>query len=92
MGTVPGILGLVCPSFRPKSGSKSKIPGRVLKTDMDEEAGDEEVEKGSKNFNKHMEVMTKATLQTMQAIRMMTSILYLVFLVDPAIEIVKAAK
>ena len=31
VGTVPDILGLVWPSFRPKSGSKSKIPGRILK-------------------------------------------------------------
>jgi hypothetical protein len=28
---VPEILGLVWPSFRPKSGPKSKIFGRVLK-------------------------------------------------------------
>ncbi len=32
VGTVPGILGLVWPSFRPKSGSKSKISGRILKS------------------------------------------------------------
>jgi hypothetical protein len=31
VGIVPGILGLVWPSFKPKSGSKSKIPGRILK-------------------------------------------------------------
>ena len=31
VGTVPDILGLVWPSFRPKSGSKSKISGRILK-------------------------------------------------------------
>ncbi len=30
VGTVPDILGLVWPSFRHKSGSKSKIPGRIL--------------------------------------------------------------
>ena len=30
VGTVPDILGLVWPSFRPKSGSKSKISGRIL--------------------------------------------------------------
>ncbi len=32
VGTVPDILGLVWPSFRPKSGSKSKISGRILKS------------------------------------------------------------
>ncbi len=32
VGTVPNILGLVWPSFRPKSGSKSKISGRILKS------------------------------------------------------------
>ena len=31
VGTVPDILGLVWPSFRPKSGSKSKISGRIPK-------------------------------------------------------------
>ncbi len=31
-GTVPGIVGLVWPSFRPKSLSKSKISGRILKS------------------------------------------------------------
>ncbi len=31
VGTVPNILGLVWPSFRPNSDSKSKIPGRILK-------------------------------------------------------------
>ncbi len=31
VGTVPDILGLVLPSFRPNSGSESKMPGRVLK-------------------------------------------------------------
>ncbi len=31
VGTVPGILGLVWPSFRPNSGSKSKISDRILK-------------------------------------------------------------
>ncbi len=31
VGTVPDILGLVWPSLRPKSGSKSKISGRILK-------------------------------------------------------------
>ncbi len=30
VGTVPGILGLVGPRFRPKSGSKSKISSRIL--------------------------------------------------------------
>ncbi len=30
VGTVPDILGLAWPSFRPKSGSKSKIAGRIL--------------------------------------------------------------
>ncbi len=30
VGAVPGILGLVWPSFRPKSGSRSKISGRIL--------------------------------------------------------------
>ena len=30
MGTVPDVLGLVWPSFRPKSGSKSKITGRIF--------------------------------------------------------------
>ncbi len=30
VGNVPAILGFVWPSFRPKSGSKSKIPGRLL--------------------------------------------------------------
>ncbi len=29
--TVPDIFGLVWPNFRPKSGSKSKISGRILK-------------------------------------------------------------
>ncbi len=32
VGTVPSILSLVWPSFRPKSFSKSKIPGRILKS------------------------------------------------------------
>ncbi len=32
VGTVPDILGLVWPSFRSKSGSKSKISGRILKS------------------------------------------------------------
>ncbi len=32
LGTVPGILGLLLPPFRPKSGPKSKIPGRILKS------------------------------------------------------------
>ncbi len=32
VGTVPDNSGLVFPSFRPKSGSKSKIPGRILKS------------------------------------------------------------
>ncbi len=32
VGTVPDILGLVLPIFRPKSGSKSKISGRILKS------------------------------------------------------------
>ncbi len=32
VGTVPDIVGLVWPSFRPKSDSKSKISGRVLKS------------------------------------------------------------
>ncbi len=32
VGTVPDILGLAWPSFRPKSGSKSKIPGGILKS------------------------------------------------------------
>ncbi len=31
VGTVPEILGLVWPSFRPNSGLKSKISGRILK-------------------------------------------------------------
>ncbi len=31
-GTVPDILGLVGPSFRSKSGSKLKIPRRILKS------------------------------------------------------------
>ncbi len=30
VSTVPDILGLVCPSFRPQCGSKSKILGRIL--------------------------------------------------------------
>jgi hypothetical protein len=30
VGTVPDVLGLVWPSFRPKSGSRSKISGRIL--------------------------------------------------------------
>jgi hypothetical protein len=29
-GTVLGIVGLVGPIFKPKCGSKSKIPGRIL--------------------------------------------------------------
>ncbi len=29
-GTVPDILGMVWPSFRTESGSKSEIPGRIL--------------------------------------------------------------
>ena len=29
-GTVTDILGLVWPSFRPESGSKSKVPDRIL--------------------------------------------------------------
>ena len=33
--TLPGILGLVCLRFRPNSGSKSKIPGRILKSFRD---------------------------------------------------------
>ncbi len=32
VGTGPDILGLVWPSFRPESGSKSKIPGRILQS------------------------------------------------------------
>ncbi len=32
VGTVPDILRLVWPSFRPKPGSRSKIPGRILKS------------------------------------------------------------
>jgi hypothetical protein len=32
VGTVPDILGLLWPKFRPKSGSNSKISGRILKT------------------------------------------------------------
>ncbi len=32
VGTVPDIVGLVWPSFRPKSGSKSQISGRILKS------------------------------------------------------------
>ncbi len=32
VGTVPGTLGLVWPSFRPKSGPKSKISGRIIKS------------------------------------------------------------
>ncbi len=32
VGTVPDIVGLVWPSFRRKSGSKSKIVGRILQT------------------------------------------------------------
>ena len=32
VGTVPDILGLVWPSFRPKSGPKSQISGRILKS------------------------------------------------------------
>jgi hypothetical protein len=32
VGTVPDILGVVWPSFRSKSGSKSKIPGRIRKS------------------------------------------------------------
>ncbi len=31
VGTVPDMLGLVRLSFRPKSGSKSKIPARIQK-------------------------------------------------------------
>jgi hypothetical protein len=31
VGTVPDILALVWPSFRPKAGSKWKISGRILK-------------------------------------------------------------
>ncbi len=31
VGAVPDILGLVWRSFRPKSGSESKISGRILK-------------------------------------------------------------
>ncbi len=30
MGTLPDILGLVWPFFRPKPGSTPKIPGRIL--------------------------------------------------------------
>ncbi len=30
VGTVPDILGLIWPRFRPHSGSKSKISGRIL--------------------------------------------------------------
>ncbi len=29
VGTVPDILGLVWPSFRPKPGSKLKVSGRI---------------------------------------------------------------
>ncbi len=32
VGTVPDILGLLWPSFRPDSGSKSNISGRILKS------------------------------------------------------------
>ncbi len=32
VGTVPDVFGLVWTSFRPRSGSKSKIPGRILKS------------------------------------------------------------
>ncbi len=32
VGTVPDILGVVWPSFSPKSGSKSQISGRILKS------------------------------------------------------------
>ncbi len=32
VGTVPDILGLVWPRFRPKSDPKSKIPDRILKS------------------------------------------------------------
>ncbi len=32
VGSVPDILGLVRPSFRPKSGLRSKISGRILKS------------------------------------------------------------
>ncbi len=31
VGTVPGIWGLVWPSFRPEPGSKSKLSGRIRK-------------------------------------------------------------
>ncbi len=31
VGTLPGTLGLVWASFRPQSGPKSKISGRILK-------------------------------------------------------------
>ncbi len=30
VGTVPDILGLVWPSFRPKAGPKSKMSSRIL--------------------------------------------------------------
>ncbi len=38
---MPDILGLVWPSFRPTSGSKSKIPGRILKSFPGPFSGDE---------------------------------------------------